>query len=126
MKKIQWAAGIILAFSVIVILLISSFEIAMYSDFGVYEREYEKYNVLNDLDMTMEDTMHVTREMMAYLRGDREELSVVTTVEGVEQDFSMSRTASICLRSKTFSSEDSICGRAHVCWQSCALSRSSS
>ena len=87
MKKIQWAAGIILAFSVIVILLISSFEIAMYSDFGVYEREYEKYNVLNDLDMTMEDTMHVTREMMAYLRGDREELSVVTTVEGVEQDF---------------------------------------
>lgn len=87
MKKIQWAAGIILASSVIVILLISSFEIAMYSDFGVYEREYEKYNVLNDLDMTMEDTMHVTREMMAYLRGDREELSVVTTVEGVEQDF---------------------------------------
>ena len=43
MKKIQWAAGIILAFSVIIILLISSFETARYSDFGVYEREYEKY-----------------------------------------------------------------------------------
>lgn len=76
-----------MAFSVIVILLISSFEIAMYSDFGVYEREYEKYDVLDDLDMTMEDTMYVTKEMMAYLRGDREELSVVTTVEGIEQDF---------------------------------------
>ena len=87
MKKIQWAAGILMAFSVIVILLISSFEIAMYSDFGVYEREYEKYDVLDDLDMTMEDTMYVTKEMMAYLRGDREELSVVTTVEGIEQDF---------------------------------------
>ena len=76
-----------MAFSVIVILPISSFEIAMYSDFGVYEREYEKYDVLDDLDMTMEDTMYVTKEMMAYLRGDREELSVVTTVEGIEQDF---------------------------------------
>lgn len=87
MKKIQWAAGIILAFSVIIILLISSFETAMYSDFGVYEREYEKYDVLDDLGMTIEDTMHVTREMMAYLRGDRDALSVETTVEGRLQDF---------------------------------------
>lgn len=87
MKKIQWAAGIILAFSVIIILLISSFETAMYSDFGVYEREYEKYDVLDDLGMTIEDTMHVTREMMAYLRGDRDALSVETTVEGRQQDF---------------------------------------
>ena len=51
------------------------------------EKEYEKYDVLSDLDMTMEDVMHVTREMMAYLRGDRDTLSVVTTVEGTEQDF---------------------------------------
>ena len=76
-----------MAFSVIVILLISSFEIAMYSDFGVYEREYEKYDVLDELDMDMEDVMYVTEEMMAYLRGDRDTLSVVTTVEGKEQDF---------------------------------------
>ena len=87
MKKIQWAAGIILAFAVMTVLLISSFEIAMYAEFGVYEREYEKYDVLSDLDMTMEDTMYVTHEMMAYLRGDRDTLSVITTVEGTEQDF---------------------------------------
>ena len=87
MKKLQWAAGIVLSFSIIAILLITSFEIAMYSDFSVYEKEYEKYDVLSDLDMTMEDVMHVTREMMAYLRGDRDTLSVVTTVEGTEQDF---------------------------------------
>ncbi len=87
MKKAQWLAGIILAFSVIAAVLISSFEIAMYSDFSVYQKEYEKYDVLSELDMTMEDVMHVTREMMAYLRGDRETLSVVTTVEGEQQDF---------------------------------------
>ena len=87
MRKLQWAAGILLSFSVIAILLISSFEIAMYADFSVYQREYEKYDVLDDLDMKMEDVMYVTEEMMAYLRGDRETLSVITTVEGQEQDF---------------------------------------
>ena len=63
----------------------------MYSDFGFYEKEYEKYDVLSDLDMTMEDAMYVTREMMSYLRGEKEELSVITTIEGREQDFLMSR-----------------------------------
>ena len=86
-SKMQWTAGIIFAFAVIAVALISSFEIAMYSDFDFYEKEYEKYDVLSELDMTMEDTMYVTREMMSYLRGDREELSVITTVEGREQDF---------------------------------------
>ncbi len=87
MKKVQWLPGFLFAVSLLVILLISSFEIAMYADFGFYQEEYEKYGVLADLDMTMEDVMHVTREMMAYLRGNRENLSVTATVGGREQDF---------------------------------------
>ena len=87
MKKIHWCAGIILGFSIIAALLITSFEIAMYSDFDVYRQEYEKYDVLSDLDMTMDDVMYVTHEMMDYLRGDGDTLSVTTTVEGQEQDF---------------------------------------
>lgn len=87
MKKLQWAAGVILGFSIIAALLITSFEIAMYADFDVYQREYEKYDVLSDLDMTMEDVMYVTHEMMDYLRGEGDTLSVMTTVEGKEQDF---------------------------------------
>ena len=87
MKKLQWCAGIILGFSIIAALLITSFEIAMYSDFSVYQEEYEKYYVLSDLDMTMDDVMYVTHEMMDYLRGNGDTLSVITTVEGREQDF---------------------------------------
>ena len=87
MKKLHWCAGIILGFSIIAALLITSFEIAMYSDFDVYRQEYEKYDVLSDLDMTMDDVMYVTHEMMDYLRGDGDTLSVTTTVEGQEQDF---------------------------------------
>lgn len=87
MKIVRYTAGIAAGIAAVIILLITAFEVAMYSDFGYYEREYEKYDVLSDLDMEMEDTMYVTREMMAYLRGDRENLSVITTVEGKEQDF---------------------------------------
>lgn len=87
MKKMHWFAGIILGFSIIAALLITSFEIAMYSDFDVYRQEYEKYDVLSDLDMTMDDVMYVTHEMMDYLRGEGDTLSVMTTVEGKEQDF---------------------------------------
>ena len=87
MKGLRWIAGGAASVAAVVILLISGFQAAMYADFGVYEREYTKYQVLRELDMEMEDAMYVTREMMAYLKGDRERLSVVTTVEGKEQDF---------------------------------------
>ena len=59
----------------------------MYADFDFYRKEYEKYGVLSELEMSMEDTLYVTREMMAYLRGERDNLSVMTTVGDKEQDF---------------------------------------
>ena len=86
-KIIHYGAGLILGFALIAALLITSFEIAMYADFDVYRQEYEKYDVLSDLDMTMDDAMDVTRQMMAYLRGDGDTLSVITTVDGRAQDF---------------------------------------
>ncbi len=86
-KIIHYGAGLILGFALIAALLITSFEIAMYADFDVYRQEYEKYDVLSDLDMSMDDAMDVTRQMMAYLRGEGDTLSVITTVDGREQDF---------------------------------------
>ena len=71
----------------LIILLISSFEIGAYSDFAWYEKEYAKYNVLDDLEMEMSDVMHVTEEMMAYLRGNRKNLVVDTVVDGKEREF---------------------------------------
>ena len=65
MKIVHWFLGMTAILSVIVILLISSFEIGIYSDFGWYEKEYEKYNVTEDLEMKMDDVMDVTEEMMA-------------------------------------------------------------
>ena len=87
MKILQRGLATILSITAIVILLITAFEIGAYSDFGWYQKAYEKYDVLNDLEMEMKDVMYVTEEMMAYLRGNREDLVVDTIVNGEEQEF---------------------------------------
>ena len=46
-----------------------------------------KYNVLEDLNMEMPDVMYVTKEMMSFLRGDRENLIVETKVNGETREF---------------------------------------
>lgn len=87
MKKVHWATGIIFGISIMAVLLFSGMEIAIYSNVDVYEKEYKKYDVPSALDMTMEDTMYVTEEILSYLRGDRDKLTAVTYVEGEKQEF---------------------------------------
>lgn len=88
MKKWLCAAiCIIISLLAIFICLITSFEIATYANFGFYQKEYEKYNVLDKLDMEMEDVMDVTIYMMSYLRGEEEVLSIEKPIEGKTQDF---------------------------------------
>lgn len=89
MKKIvlNRIFGLLAGLSIIVVLFITSIEIAAYGDFHWYEKEYEKYDVLLELPMEMDDVMNVTEEMMSYLRGDREDLVVHTTVDGTQREF---------------------------------------
>lgn len=76
-------------FLIVVCLLLSSFQIAVYadSDYKFYEKEYEKYGVTQSLNMKMEDVMEVTEYMMDYLIGREERLSINTDVDGKYQDF---------------------------------------
>ena len=86
-KIFYYILGIVASIALILIMLITSVEIAAYSDYGWYEKEYLKYEVLDDLEMEIEDVMYVTEEMMAYLRGNRENLIVHTVVAGEEREF---------------------------------------
>lgn len=90
MQKVWSRTLAILAMMLFIfVLLITSFEVAIYGDknYRFYQKEYEKYDVLKDLDMEMKDVMKVTSYMMDYLRGREKELSIETEVEGVKQDF---------------------------------------
>ena len=83
-------AGTVTAmFLLVMIILITSFQIAIYGDseYRFYEKEYRKYRVTEDLHMSMENVMKVTDYMMDYLIGREEVLSVKTEVDGRRQDF---------------------------------------
>lgn len=79
--------SVIISIMAIFICLITGFEIATYGNYGFYEKEYEKYQVTEALDMEMDDVMTVTKYMMSYLKGKEETLSIESTIEGKQQDF---------------------------------------
>lgn len=87
MKLLHNALGILCAFALMITLFITSIEAVTYWTPGYYEKEYEKYNVLDDVHMEMEDLLDVTTEMMAYLRGNRPDLHVPTIVDGQPREF---------------------------------------
>lgn len=87
MKVIEKILAVLAALSLITVLLISAAEAAIYVNFNYYQKEYEKYEVLDELQMSMDDVMDVTHKMMSYLRGGLEELSVITEIDGRRQDF---------------------------------------
>ena len=85
---ITYAAGIFTAFWLIIAFLITSVEAVTYWTPGYYEKEYTKYQVLNDLpEMNMDDLLDVTDQMMAFLRGKREDLHGYTTMGGEYREF---------------------------------------
>ena len=87
MKLLHNVLGILCGFALMIILLITSIEAVTYWTPGYYEKEYAKYGVLNDVHMEMDDLLDVTDEMMAYLRGSRENLHVPTIVDGQPREF---------------------------------------
>lgn len=87
MKWIHNLLGILCAFCLMIVFLVTAVEAVTYWTPGYYEQEYEKYDVTADVNMTMDDLLNVTHEMMAYLRGDRADLHVNTVVGGQEREF---------------------------------------
>ena len=81
--------AVLAMFCLIIAVLLTSFQIAIYgdADYRFYEKEYAKYEVTEDLQMEMGDVMEVTHYMMDYLIGREETLSIETTVERRCQDF---------------------------------------
>ncbi len=89
MKKVQIISAVSAMFFIIMAALLTSFQLAVYGDpeYRFYESLYKKYHVTEDLHMELSDVMEVTDYMMDYLIGRKDELSIMTEVDGKEQDF---------------------------------------
>ena len=84
MKFLRFILGIISSFSLMFIALVTSIEIAAYSDFSFYEKEYKKYAVTTFVDISIPDLMDVTVDMMHYLNGTKDTLTdVKATIKDV-------------------------------------------
>lgn len=75
MKVFKFFLGVILSFSLMSIVLITSVEIAAYSDYSFYEKEYSKYAVTVFTGVPMPELMNITKDMMAYLKDEKQSLS---------------------------------------------------
>lgn len=88
MKHLHRLAGIIMAFCLMIILFVTSVEAVTYWTPGYFEKEYAKHNVLDNLPpMSMEDLLEVTGQMMDYLKGNRADLHITTTIGGEQREF---------------------------------------
>lgn len=87
MKILHYVLGILCSFALVLVLLITSVEAVAYWTPGYYEKEYTKYHVTEAVNMELPDLLSVTKEMMAYLRGNREDLHVPTIVNGQPREF---------------------------------------
>ena len=84
---LSWLLGLSCAFSLMIVFLITSVEAVAYWTPHYYENEYTRYQVADDVHMEMDDLLYVTDEMMAYLRGSRDDLNIDTVVDGTPREF---------------------------------------
>lgn len=78
---------ILISVSLPLVLLLTDLE-AIAFDLDFYERKYEEYNIPQVTEIEMKNLMNVTKEMLDYLKGNREDLIIYTEVNGeTEQVF---------------------------------------
>lgn len=87
MKLIYNLIGTFVGLALTFVLLICSVEFVSYYIDGYFEKEYTKYGVAEKINITMDDLLEVTDEMMDYLKGDREDLVVQTKIGDTEREF---------------------------------------
>lgn len=87
MKSLYHGIGLITVFCLLFAVLITSVEAVVYWNTGYFEKQYRKYDVLEQVHMEMEDLLYVTEEMMAYLKDEREDLKILTVVDGEDRFF---------------------------------------
>lgn len=76
MKLLEHFLGVLCAFCLMIIFLITSVEAVAYWTPGYYEHEYSKYNVTEAVRMEMDDLLEVTDEMNLWILDARTDLLI--------------------------------------------------
>ena len=105
MKKLTTLISVVAMMCAVIAALAFSIWAAVYGDshYGFYKKEYQKYEVTEDLDMNIDHVMYVTEHMMNYLIGKEEKLS--QRWKEKSRISSMKETGCICEMSGIYSWE---------------------
>ena len=76
MKKLTTLISVVAMMCAVIAALAFSIWAAVYGDshYRFYKKEYQKYEVTEDLDMNIDHVMYVTEHMMNYLIGKEENI----------------------------------------------------
>jgi len=82
----KWLLASINSISLAVILFLTAVELPVfYKNF--YEMEYDKYNILVQLNVSKQDLMDVTDHLLEYMKGNKPNLEVYANVNGEVREF---------------------------------------
>lgn len=86
MKTLKFLTGFIAWLSLTMVLLFTAIALPTFNP-GFYAAEYDKYAIYQGIGMTKEDLMEVTRQLLAYMKGEKDDLVVETHVYGESREF---------------------------------------
>lgn len=89
MKYIDYLLAFITTFLLIVLVLLISFEVAIYGDseHRFFKYAYEKYQVTDELELKISDIMNITDVILDYLQGKSSDLNYQVTIDNEEVNF---------------------------------------
>lgn len=83
-KAFEKIAFLIIFVTLPVVILLSSVEFVTF-DLDFYNKQYEENHVVENTEIEKDELMHITGEMLDYLKGNRENLEIYGQVNGEKQ-----------------------------------------
>ncbi|MGE4214510.1 MAG: TIGR01906 family membrane protein [Anaerotignaceae bacterium] len=87
MRALNYFLGVIISLSIILILLLTSVQNVALRDYEFYRSQYIENNVYANIAISEDDLMDVTEQLINYMNGKRDDISVITTIDGEEKEF---------------------------------------
>ncbi len=81
----SYIAPIVFSVGLLMMTFVMGFELIIFNE-GYFEWHYENRGVLETSQMSLEDLMEVTTQMLDYLKGDRPNLDMQATIDGQESE----------------------------------------
>lgn len=87
LRALNYFLGVIISLSIILILLLTSVQNVALRDYEFYRSQYIENNVYANIAISEDDLMDVTEQLINYMNGKRDDISVITTIDGEEKEF---------------------------------------